>query len=576
MFKKILTAVFATISLCGIIWGQGIKPGKKAPLNPEFLQYTKQKSAQKMQGNQAIGASFGLIPGPQIISMVKPNFRPLDQALPSVYDLRSLGNKLTPVRNQATCGSCWAFAAFGSLESSMMPNSPADFSEQNLIDNSGFYWGPCEGGNIFMASAYLTRWSGPFYELDDPYIYTQKFDGATLSPRNHVQNIQFYPPRSMTTDNAILKNAILTSGAIYTEMNWVDSGYSATYSSFYNAGAMDPYGNHAVCIVGWDDNFPISKFNTPPPINGAFIVRNSWGTGWGDYGYFYVSYCDTKFARNGGYSASIQGESIHNYKRIYQYDPLGWIGDWGWDYPYSSAWGANIFNASESGNLAAVGFIASSANFSYQVYIYKGVIAGKPRSGTLVCSTSGTRTLPGYYTIKLPKLIPLKMGQKFSVVVKFTTPGYYFPVPTEDYEYEYSDGAVSFPGESFISLNGKSGTYWQDISADSYYQSNCCIKAYTQLTPSINITAPAGGALWTRGGTYDITWTKVGSQNASVKIQLFKGTMLVKSITTLAPNNGSFSWTIPATLPYSTAYTVKIITKDGLVKGVSPKFTITP
>lgn len=107
----------------------------------------------------------------------------------------------------------------------------------------------------------------------------------------HVQN--FYKINMSDTED--VKNAIVNYGAV-----GIDYYALATYWSnqYYNASTSGYYcyntnsGNHAVSIVGWDDDYAASNFPTQPDGNGAWIVRNSWGTDYGDDGYFYLSYYD--------------------------------------------------------------------------------------------------------------------------------------------------------------------------------------------------------------------------------------------------------------------------------------------
>lgn len=92
--------------------------------------------------------------------------------------------------------------------------------------------------------------------------------------------------------------------------------------------------------------------------------------------------------------------------------------------------------------------------------------------------------------------------------------------------------------------------------------------------PTITITAPAAGVTWTRGTTRTITWTKTGTQNANVKILLYRGTTLAQTIAATTPNSGMLDWAIPLTLKAASNYKIKIKTLDGAVKAASGVFTI--
>jgi subtilisin family serine protease len=92
--------------------------------------------------------------------------------------------------------------------------------------------------------------------------------------------------------------------------------------------------------------------------------------------------------------------------------------------------------------------------------------------------------------------------------------------------------------------------------------------------PSIKITAPVAGTKWARKTTQTITWTVNGTMDASVKIQLFRGTTLVQTITATTPNSGSYSWDIPGFLAIGSNYKIKIKTADNAVSAKSGLFTI--
>jgi uncharacterized repeat protein (TIGR01451 family)/uncharacterized repeat protein (TIGR02543 family) len=477
--------VLVLVLLAGPLVAQTDLLPKRQPMNQDFLDYlNSQTTAVRLTPD---GRYLGRIPGPHPVSTYRPAERTVYLLPPAAFDLRGQ-SKLTPVKNQGGCGSCWAFATYGSLESYLMPGEQADYSENDLITKHGYSYGACSGGNIYMSMGYLGSWRGPINEADNPYPYSYSFSNSPVvdasTVRKHVQDAIFFPARASSTDNQILKEAVMTYGAIYITMDWCSGAYGSTFSSYYDDGSYTVDGGHAVDIVGWDNNYPATNFSHTAPANGAFIVRNSWGTGWGESGYFYVSYYDRTFGKR-DYSAAVVSEPTSNHLSVYQYDPLGWVSSWG--YATSTAWGANIFTAVDNNPLNAVSFYAVDAGLSYEIYVYTGVAAGKPRSGTLQTGTSGSLTYAGYYTIDLPSEIPLTAGQKFSVVIKFTVPNSYYPVPTEDYT-SWTTGATAGAGQSFIDSSGSIGTDWYDLSATTY-ESNICIKAFTgpELTEGADI-----------------------------------------------------------------------------------------
>ena len=431
-----------------------------APHNPEFVRFF-EKTAKRTSDD---GPPLGYIPPPVDLSHVQGMGRAPERALsfPDAYDLRHQG-KLTAVRDQGSCGSCWTFATYAALESFLKPAEAWDFSEQDLNENHGFDYAPCNGGNAFMSQAYLARWDGPLRESEAPYPYAANPQAAD-GPSKHVQEVVLLPRRSSYTDNDAIKDFLTTYGALYFAFYYNGTYYNAATHSYYNPSTAS--GNHAVAVVGWDDHYDKNNFPTVPPGNGAFIAKNSWGTDWGDNGFFYISYYDVSLQE---FVAFNNAEATTNYDGLYQYDPLGYVGNIG--YGSTTAWAANVFTATDNHLLSAIGFITNDTDTAYTIYIYTGVTANQPRSGTLSATQAGTHAYPGYYTAQLDSPVALTRGTAFSIVIRFENASYVYPVPVEYKAAGYSSGATSNPGESFVSADGST---WQDFydRNPSYYVNN--------------------------------------------------------------------------------------------------------
>ena len=445
----------------------GIVP-ETAPLNPAYAAYVDGKSGLKAMARLSSSLDLGLIPAPLDLSsmageQIDTSSSSSLYGYPVSYDLRTL-NKVTSVKDQGSSGSCWSFATYGSMESYLLDQSgeTRDFSENNQKNTAGFDIDPNEGGNYAMSMAYLARWSGPVNEVDDPYVASSTTSPANLNVQKHVQNAYVIPDRSSSTDNDNIKSALMSYGAIFTSMYMSNTYYNATDAAYYDNIATS--GNHAVTIVGWDDSYSRYKFSRIPAGDGAFIVKNSWGSSWGDSGYFYVSYYDKNFGLN---NVIFTADSASNYGHIYQYDPLGWVGNVG--IGGNTAWFANDFTAGSNEDISAVGFYTASLNAQYTVDVLE--------NGVIVGTKTGTLPLAGYNTVVLDSPVPVSGGSKFRVAVQLTTPGYNFPIPIEYPETGYSSQAYANASESYLgtSLNGM-----VDITTlSSYSEANVCLKAYT-------------------------------------------------------------------------------------------------
>jgi C1A family cysteine protease len=493
---------FLFVCICAIV-GSGVVLGtvfgqhtemmpRLMPINPVFVEYREQMESVYQSISATSGHTLGYMPSPVDLShladlsitRVLP-FSVYYQPPPGRYDLRE-EDRLTPVKDQGWCGSCWAFATMSSLESNLLPDEAWNFSENHLKNTSGFDLGHCDGGNYEMSMAYMANWSGPVEEDDDPYDIDSGVSQPNLTALKHVQKVEIIPRRTDFLDNDIIKKAVMDNGALGTTMRWEDASYDPSTFSYYYSGA--DYHNHAVAIVGWDDNYSVDHFLGNPPGNGAFIVRNSWGDSWGDGGYFYISYYDTTIAGHPNFLFN-SAEETYNYSGVYQYDPLGWSGLSG--YNNDTAWAANIFRAVAEEAITAVGFYATSADADYTLYVYVDV-GSDPRSGILAAGPiTGGLTFAGYHTVPLPAPVLVSEGQTFSVVLRATTPGFSFPIAIERPINGYSSAAIAQKGQSFQSQYGR---LWTDITT-LFANTNVCIKAFVQPIEEVDHPVSAIDAL---------------------------------------------------------------------------------
>lgn len=388
--------------------------------------------------------------------------------VPAYFDLREKG-RVSQIRNQGTYGTCWAFAATSALESSLLPEEKYLFSVDNMSMSNSFHANQYDGGEYTMGMAYLAAWQGPVLEKDDPYGDGVSDD--TLKAVKHVQEMQIIDGKDYEgIKEAVFKYGGVESSLYSTIRSSQDSSvyYNRENSAYCYIGTEKP--NHDVVIIGWDDNYPSSNFNTQLEGDGAFICQNSWGSDFGENGIFYVSYYDTNIGTHNVVYTRV--DDTDNYDHIYQSDLCGWVGNMGYD--NEQIYGANVFQAKGDEKLSAASFYATGANTEYELYVVHDFKNEKSFANREKLA-SGIVKKAGYYTVDFDEQ-QLKAGEKYAIVLYVKTPGSKHPLAIEyDTGESILQGVDLDDGEGYISLNGK-----KFVNVKEKRECNLCIKAFTR------------------------------------------------------------------------------------------------
>ncbi|MBQ6569244.1 MAG: hypothetical protein IJL87_03210 [Clostridia bacterium] len=477
-------------------------PDKLAP-SQEYLEYISDPDAWgdrlipayfniRDLGGEDTGKSDGYIAPPK---------------LPSAYSSVSAGYT-TPVKNQGSDGTCAYFSTMGSLEAFMKKTTGTtyDFSEQHakLITASqysgsdtkniyGFDREPNGGAHFVYILPHLNIGKGPVYESQMPYINGNEFGTKaqveSLASDFRLADAYFIEGYGKGATEAQenewisrVKDLVYQYGAVSISLD-MQTSYMKNYEYMYYFGEEKDH-NHAVVVVGWDDNISASKFNaksTIPGKNGAFIIRNSWG---GDYhgdGYFYYSYDSVGIAKQDAMVItdvnSMADKKVNTYTEHGMTSAVGYTG-------YSSPvyYGNKFYLApGEYVNLDEVTFFVNKENMDYEVYLSP---TGKTNTSSLQKIASGTSTLTGYYTEEIDNIVlGGENATTYFVAVKVypRTTGVY-SIPIEGSNYSTVNNVSSYikyieNGECFVvadttenrNMIAAKGLSVTSVSSPSYY-----------------------------------------------------------------------------------------------------------
>lgn len=450
-------------------------------------------------------------------------------SFPAKYDPRPLG--VSAIRNQFL-GSCWAYSAIAAVESNLikkgLADSSIDLSEFQLIyfmnhkniDPLGIYTNDtsdedktnvqlfANGGRSIAAISFLSKWTGPVLESQAPVkdldtIPSDQYDayynelnqvvlGQELcagSSNWHFKGARFCDYDIDHIDN--VKELISTYGGVSMSY-YAASGYE--YRTFFNKGDDIAYyfpykaaANHAVELIGWDDDYPASNFKKTPAGNGAWLMKNSWGTNYTDNngvngsGYFWISYYDKTISE----IAAVDYDNKDTYANLYAYDGGNMIN-------LSGNRGTTFLNIYEAkaygtGSVEKIDGVMTylAANMPFSVTVYSNPVV---ESGKLVGysgkseALSGCSDYEGFYTIDLKsRNIYVPDGMTYGICIETA------------YD-KSSDGRLSLGGGGYYQEPGQTYTGYSlndlaDNTDSSYDKIGApCIRGLTNKASGITLS----------------------------------------------------------------------------------------
>ncbi len=423
--------------------------------------------------------------------------------LPSSYSSVEQGY-VTPVNHQGDTNMCCSYASIAACESSMIINNGYDtsldlselHSHSVLLSKPVDELGLFDGGLKRNLSVTLTG-----SHVNDVLINLVNNQGVVTETANHGQfssskinqSFKIYDTKSRyayseayvenayksyTTNPELVKELIMKYGAGATEIRCDEFFANEETGAFYCYDKSNNTPIHGVAIVGWDDNFPKEYCTVngyTPENDGAWIIKNSYGTEEGIDGYNWVSYEDLSIGKHPVVFYDLSTKE--QYANIYQYDDVCVNGIYEDSSFTGGAYMSNMFTAmKENETLEAVSFYTADQNLDYTVEVYTGV-DGSPTNGTLKASVSGEDLIMGYHTVYLPQAVALNKGEKFSVVVNIKDN----QNPEREVSVSVDGRGVNMDfvknlgnGESFVSANGEE---WND--AYDLHIGNVRVKAFT-------------------------------------------------------------------------------------------------
>lgn len=406
----------------------------------------------------------------------------------------SFGNNLKPVYSQGGSQTCWAFASTSMFEyvvDKKTNSNNTSFSVEHMteklsiVGNCGFLRTEKRGLGTRYTAGYFAAGYGPVNSIDYPWLsdkeLIENYDFGRAEYR--ATDIQYIDVKRNSDDtiadstNNIIKNAIFSNGAVVGHI--FSDGHKYTTGSEYLGTDNKSYYvfnhgitiNHAILIVGWDDNWSKTKFKTSPKSDGAWLVRNSWGEKFGDKGYYWVSYEDLTIDPQYticDYEQMTDSMKVHN---LDEPGSTSVVGSGAQERGF-----INVFEIDNKEKLKEVTFFQSAIGASCQAFYVPIGESGHPMfTERVAISDTETIDYSGYHTLEVNSNIIMESNSKCGIMI------YVKNATGTSIGFEASQfdtiKATANPGESYFCSSTGGLT---DITSYNYGWGNFSIKLVTE------------------------------------------------------------------------------------------------